>query len=56
MTSDYSANRAALDALAGRLVTETGITTSQARELIVLMGTNWSSLIREARLLAASRR
>ncbi|BCM19150.1 hypothetical protein MJ8_29220 [Mesorhizobium sp. J8] len=32
-----------------RLVQETGITESQAWELIALLGPNWSSLIREAR-------
>jgi len=56
MISDNSVNREALAALAGRLVAETGISANQARDLISLMGANWSSLIREARLLAASRR
>jgi hypothetical protein len=54
MTADSSDNRAAaLEALAGRLVAETGISASQAKELIFLVGVNWSSLVREAKLLAA---
>lgn len=42
-------------ALAARLVAETGISTSQARELILFLGANWSSLVREAKLLACVR-
>jgi hypothetical protein len=35
-----------------RLVTEAGITEEQARELVMLLGaSNWTSLMREARLL-----
>ncbi|WP_167434333.1 hypothetical protein [Mesorhizobium helmanticense] len=35
-----------------RLVSETGITEAQARELIGFLGPyNWSSLMREARML-----
>lgn len=34
-----------------RLVKEIGITERQARELISLLGLNWSSLVREAKLL-----
>ncbi len=35
-----------------RLVEETGITEAQARTLIVMIGiTNWSSLVREAKIL-----
>ena len=35
-----------------RLVDETGITTAQARELVAFLGPhNWSSLLREARIL-----
>ena len=34
-----------------RLVHETGITHEQARDLVALLGLNWSSLIREAKLL-----
>jgi hypothetical protein len=34
------------------LVKETGISEEQARELVALLGmTNWTSLVREARLL-----
>lgn len=39
-------------AAAVRLANETGITEPQARDLISLLGLDWSSLIREARLLA----
>ena len=39
-----------------RLINETGITHEQARELVGLLGSlNWSSLVREARLLARTR-
>ena len=38
-----------------RLVEETGITEDQARELVALLGMNWSSLLREARLLKQRR-
>ena len=55
MTSENSGSRIALDALAGRLVAETGISSSQARELISLLGMNWTSLIREAKLICAGK-
>jgi hypothetical protein len=38
-----------------RLVKETGITPEQARELVSVLGHNWPSLVREARLLAGKR-
>ena len=38
-----------------RLVKETGITEDQARELVAVLGMNWSSLLREARLLKRRR-
>ena len=38
-----------------RLVKETGITHEQARDLVFLLGLNWSSLVREARLLKPKR-
>ena len=34
-----------------RLVDETGVTNAQAVELIALLGLNWASLVREARIL-----
>ncbi|UCI10482.1 hypothetical protein [Mesorhizobium sp. B1-1-8] len=43
-----------LDLLAGRLVKEAGITKDQARELIKLIGTDWSSLLREAHFIKES--
>jgi hypothetical protein len=39
-------------ALAARLVSETGISPAQAQRLIDMLGFNWGSLLREARLLA----
>jgi hypothetical protein len=39
------------DLLITRLVKEAEISEQQARELIALIGTEWSSLIREARFL-----
>jgi len=36
-----------------RLVNEANITEEQARELVAFLGLNWSSLLREARILAA---
>ena len=41
-------------ALAGRLVAATGITTSQATDLISVLGSDWSSLVREATNLKRS--
>ena len=38
------------EALAKRLVEETGISPEAARELIRILGTNWSSLVREAKI------
>ena len=38
-----------------RLVQETGISEAQALELIRLIGLDWSSLVREAKLLAKKR-
>ncbi|TPI13113.1 hypothetical protein FJW06_15255 [Mesorhizobium sp. B4-1-3] len=37
--------------LVPRLRAETGITEAQALELISLVGTNWSSLLREAKAI-----
>ena len=34
-----------------RLVAETGIAEAQASELYKLLGSNWSSLVREARII-----
>jgi hypothetical protein len=34
-----------------RLVKETGITEAEASNLLTLLGSDWSSLVREARLL-----
>jgi hypothetical protein len=42
--------------LVQRLVKVTGVTEAKADELIGLLGADWSSLVREARLLARSPR
>lgn len=39
------------DSAVRKLVKETGVTEAQAIELIILIGLNWSSLVREAKLL-----
>lgn len=39
------------EAVSRRLAKETGITVEQARFLVTILGTEWSSLLREARLL-----
>ncbi|WP_171026405.1 hypothetical protein [Mesorhizobium comanense] len=49
MTSD--SNNETLDDVVKRLVAETGISEADALELIYLLGLNWSSLVREARVL-----
>jgi hypothetical protein len=34
-----------------QLVKETGVTEAEASDLITMLGVNWASLVREARLL-----
>lgn len=51
MADDPDKPKATADPVVQRLVKETGVTEEQARELIVMLGVNWSSLMREARLL-----
>lgn len=55
MATDNSQNRVQFEALAERLVAETGISQAQARDLIALLGSDWSSLVREARLILRPR-
>ena len=38
-----------------RLVQETGITEAEASDLVTLLGMDWSSLVREARVLKMKR-
>jgi hypothetical protein len=38
-----------------RLVEATGVTEAEAADLIAVLGVNWSSLVREARLLKMRR-
>ncbi|WP_156389037.1 MULTISPECIES: hypothetical protein [unclassified Mesorhizobium] len=53
MTDEQIRPPTATDGLVRRLVNETGITDAQARELIGFLGPqSWSSLVREARILA----
>ena len=47
--------RAEARAAATRLVMETGITNAEATDLVAVLGMNWPSLIREARLLKGRR-
>lgn len=44
-----------VDIIVRRLVNETSITEEQARELVAFIGYDWSSLMREARLLPKKR-
>jgi alkylhydroperoxidase family enzyme len=39
-----------------RLVRETGVSEAQARELVRLIGLDWSSLVREAKLITSAPR
>jgi hypothetical protein len=47
--------RAEAGAAAVRLAKETGITEAEATDLVAILGMNWSSLVREARLLKPRR-
>ena len=51
MVDDGASRNADIRLLAERLARETGITLQQARELIMLIGTDWNSLLREAQFL-----
>ncbi|SFP87224.1 hypothetical protein SAMN03159463_05042 [Mesorhizobium sp. NFR06] len=52
MSNKTEKSQSMSDAVIQRLVRETGITEQQARDLVGVLGeTNWSSLVREARLL-----
>ena len=55
MSNEQHKPPTAADDLVRRLVSETGITEDQARELVVFLGLNWGSLLREARILAATK-
>lgn len=50
--SDESEN-SGLEVFVKKLVEETGITEAQALELIMLLGLDWNSLIREAKAIAS---
>ncbi len=47
---------AAHEELAERLANHTGVTVEQARELIRMLGVDWSSLVREATALRRAKR
>jgi hypothetical protein len=51
MVDEQGRPPATTEGLVRRLAGESGITEEQARELIALLGYDWASLIREARLL-----
>ncbi|WFP62206.1 MULTISPECIES: hypothetical protein [unclassified Mesorhizobium] len=51
MTDDQEKVSAETELLARRLARESGVTVDEARELIHLIGTDWSSLLREAHFL-----
>jgi hypothetical protein len=53
--ADDSDKPQAMGQVVQRLVRETNITVKQARELASLLGNNWPSLMREARLLTQKR-
>jgi hypothetical protein len=53
--ADDSDKPQAMGQVVQRLVRETNITVEQARELVSLLGYNWPSLMREARLLIQKR-
>jgi hypothetical protein len=56
MADDPDKPQATSDPVILRLVKETGITEVEAREIVALLGVvNWSSLVREARLLKPKR-
>jgi hypothetical protein len=46
MATNTRESRTPLEVLAARLVSETGMTESQAQELVAFLGANWSFLVR----------
>jgi hypothetical protein len=44
-------NPSVFEGLVKRLMAETGISETQARELVSMLGAEWASLVREARML-----
>jgi hypothetical protein len=44
-------NPSVFEGLVKRLMAETGISEGQARELVLMLGAEWASLVREARML-----
>ncbi|MBN9217705.1 MAG: hypothetical protein J0I79_07110 [Mesorhizobium sp.] len=53
---EHDGRNETLDDVVKRLVDETGISEADALELIYLLGLNWCSLVREARLLKGQAR
>jgi hypothetical protein len=51
MADDSDRPQAMVQVVIQRLVRETNITVEQARALVSLLGYNWPSLMREARLI-----
>jgi len=56
MPDDPPRQWAAQDQTAARLVQHTGISKKQAEDLIKLLGLDWASLLREAKLMAKETR
>jgi hypothetical protein len=52
--ADEAENMRALEGVIRRLVRETGISIDQARFLVSILGNDWSSLMREARIIKSS--
>jgi hypothetical protein len=53
--ADEAEQKRELEAVIRRLARETGITLEQARFLVSILGSEWSSLVREARIIKNSR-
>ena len=51
LVGDYPLAQKPKRGLVQKLLEETGITEAQALELIALLGSNWSSLVREAKAI-----
>jgi len=56
MPDDHPRKWVVEDQTAARLVQHTGISREQAEDLIILLGLNWASLMREAKQIAKNER
>jgi hypothetical protein len=55
MADNQNVPQAPFGSVAQRVVREIGISQAEARDLVFLLGANWSSLLREGRLLIRNR-